>query len=185
MKNLTTGCKFLHIYISSIKMASGFSTFKVVLLGDAGVGKTSVFSRYLPAKDKFSPTYTPTVGCEVLPLSFFTNYGHVFLDVFDTPGDLAHTESYYSGADIAIAMFDISTRKTFLNLTPRIREFQKTSPLTQIHFLGNKVDQALHYKKGTGFAKFSVSAKSKQGMDEFMLWLLRALTHKKDLVLVE
>ena len=58
--------------------------FKVVLIGDGGVGKTTFVKRHVSGE--FEKKYVPTVGVSVHPLKFFTNFGEITMNVWDTAG---------------------------------------------------------------------------------------------------
>lgn len=77
--------------IQTAKKAEQYSTvpasisqFKVALIGDGAVGKTSLMSRHKTGE--FKRQYVPTIGAEVVPLDFFTSHGRVALIVWDTAG---------------------------------------------------------------------------------------------------
>lgn len=59
-------------------------TFKVVLVGDGGVGKTTFVKRHISGE--FEKRYLATMGVEVHPLKFFTNFGPILMNVWDTAG---------------------------------------------------------------------------------------------------
>lgn len=59
-------------------------TFKVVLVGDGGVGKTTFVKRHISGE--FEKRYLATMGVEVHPLKFFTNFGAILMNVWDTAG---------------------------------------------------------------------------------------------------
>lgn len=59
-------------------------TFKVVLVGDGGVGKTTFVKRHISGE--FEKRYIATMGVEVHPLKFFTNFGPIVMNVWDTAG---------------------------------------------------------------------------------------------------
>lgn len=59
-------------------------TFKVVLVGDGGVGKTTFVKRHISGE--FEKRYIATMGVEVHPLKFFTNFGPIIMNVWDTAG---------------------------------------------------------------------------------------------------
>jgi GTP-binding nuclear protein Ran len=58
--------------------------FKIVLVGDGGVGKTSFIERH--KRGSFDEKYVPTQGVDVTPLTFNTNYGLVTFKVWDCAG---------------------------------------------------------------------------------------------------
>ena len=59
-------------------------SFKIVVVGDGGVGKTTYIKRHLTGE--FERRYIATIGVEVHPMAFYTNYGPVKFNVWDTAG---------------------------------------------------------------------------------------------------
>ncbi len=95
-------------------MEGGAPEFKVVLVGDGAVGKTTFVKRHLTGE--FEKAYNATVGCEVHPMNFFTSQGEVKLMVWDTAGQERFrniTKGYYIGSHGAIVMFDVCARITY------------------------------------------------------------------------
>ena len=66
-------------------------TFKVVLIGDGGVGKTSIIGRLLGLE--FETRYLPTMGWDVYELILNTNVGYIKFEVVDTAGTERQTRS--------------------------------------------------------------------------------------------
>ena len=64
--------------------AQDMPTFKCVLLGDGGTGKTTFVKRHLTGE--FEKKYVATLGVEVHPLVFHTNRGAIRFNVWDTAG---------------------------------------------------------------------------------------------------
>lgn len=58
--------------------------FKLVMVGDGGVGKTTFVKRHRTGE--FEKTYTPTQGVNVTPVPFHTNHGTILLEIWDTAG---------------------------------------------------------------------------------------------------
>lgn len=58
--------------------------WKLVLVGDGGVGKTTFVKRHKTGE--FEKKYVPTLGAEVHPIDFVTNKGRIIFNVWDTAG---------------------------------------------------------------------------------------------------
>ncbi|KAH8352221.1 hypothetical protein KR084_002848, partial [Drosophila pseudotakahashii] len=89
--------------------------FKLVLLGDAAIGKTAFIGRLLDGS--FPEEYEPTVGVNLTPLTFRTNRGEIKFVVWDIAGQemLAGLgDGYCIQADCAIIMFGLKSRKSYI-----------------------------------------------------------------------
>lgn len=64
--------------------SSGIPNFKLVLVGDGGVGKTTFVKRHISGE--FEKKYVATVGAEVHPMEFTTSKGKIMFNVWDTAG---------------------------------------------------------------------------------------------------
>ena len=92
----------------------GVPEFKLVLIGDGGTGKTTFVKRH--QSGEFEKAYEPTIGVEVHPLDFHTNYGALRFYCWDTAGQEKFgglREGYYIHANCAIIMFDVTSRLTY------------------------------------------------------------------------
>ncbi|KAL0230806.1 hypothetical protein PCE1_004361 [Barthelona sp. PCE] len=88
--------------------------YKLVLVGDGGVGKTTLVKRHKTGH--FEKRYLPTTGVTISPLDFTTNYGKIIFDVWDTAGQEKFgglRDGYYLKADCAIIMFDLTSKATY------------------------------------------------------------------------
>lgn len=174
--------------------ASPDKEFKIVLLGDAGVGKTTFVKRHLTGE--FQKRYEPTQGCEMQKLRVSTSDGLVLLHFWDTAGKEEYgglRDGYYIGAKGAIILFDVSNRETMANVQHWLQEFRKVAGDVPVVVLGNKVDvadRAVRPQEGSAIARkhrvqyYDVSAKSRFNLEMPLLWLARKLLQEPQLQLV-
>ena len=116
--------------------------FKLVLIGDSGVGKTNILSRYLT--NQFSSSTQPTVGVEFGSKIIKKGEKLIKLQIWDTAGQERYksiTSAYYKGAKGAYVVYDISRKSTFDNVDKWINELKNNgSEDVFILLVGNKSD---------------------------------------------
>mmetsp|Transcript_18642 Transcript_18642/g.44789 ORF Transcript_18642/g.44789 Transcript_18642/m.44789 type:complete len:236 (-) Transcript_18642:494-1201(-) len=115
--------------------------FKVVLVGDGGVGKTTWVKRHLTGE--YEKKYIATIGVEVHPMRFYTNRGPIVFNVWDTAGQEKFgglRDGYYIQADCAIIMFDVTSRNTYKNVPNWHRDIVRVCGAVPTVLTGNKVD---------------------------------------------
>ena len=116
--------------------------FKIILIGNSGVGKSSILQRYM--KQTFSPNYKITIGVDFLMKSLKINEQIVKLQVWDTAGQEKYRSmisSYYRGAHVALIVFDLTSHTSFEALPLWIENFYKNGPEQKNTILiGNKKD---------------------------------------------
>lgn len=122
-------------------------TFKMVLIGDGAVGKTSIAKRYL--KKGFQGDYIRTIGADfyIQQREYdLKDVGRVALKwmIWDLGGQPAFNEvrgAFYKGAKAALVVYDISRPETFHNLPNWINEFwEKTGGSFPFVLVANKID---------------------------------------------
>ena len=116
--------------------------FKIVLIGDSGVGKTNILSRYLT--NEFSLTTQATVGVEFGSKIIKKGEKLIKLQIWDTAGQERYksiTSAYYKGAKGAFVVYDITRAKTFKNIDRWILELKANgNEDILIVLIGNKLD---------------------------------------------
>ncbi len=121
--------------------------YKIVLLGDSGVGKTSLIRRYV--HDAFDEGYLATIGTRVSKHSDVVSLEggrgvQVNLVIWDVMGNRKILEllgdAYFDGARGALAVFDASRRKSLEGLKDWIDAARREEPRMPIIVLGNKAD---------------------------------------------
>eukprot|EP00933_Yihiella_yeosuensis_P029326 TRINITY_DN22993_c0_g1_i1.p1 TRINITY_DN22993_c0_g1~~TRINITY_DN22993_c0_g1_i1.p1 ORF type:complete len:277 (-),score=45.70 TRINITY_DN22993_c0_g1_i1:95-925(-) len=164
--------------------------FKVVLVGDGGVGKTTFVKRHKTGE--FEKSYEATLGVEICSLKFDTNHGPINFNVWDTAGQEKFgglRDGYYVGAQGAIIMFDVSERSTYSNVPHWYQDLRRACGNIPIILVGNKVDLPeravkaanITFHKRAGMSYYDISAKSQYNFEKPFLSLARHLTGERDL----
>ncbi|KAJ7443238.1 ras-domain-containing protein [Mycena galericulata] len=171
-------------------MSSTAATFNLVLVGDGGTGKTTFVKRHLTGE--FEKKYIATLGAEVHPIPFTTNYGTICFDVWDTAGQEKFgglRDGYYVQGHCAIIMFDVTSRITYNNVPNWYRDLVRVCENIPIVLCGNKVDvkerkvkpSAVTFHRKHNLQYFEISAKSNYNFEKPFLWLGRKLVGSPDL----
>jgi len=164
--------------------ATQVPTFKLVLVGDGGTGKTTFVKRHLTGE--FEKKYIATLGVEVHPLTFSTNYGTICFNVWDTAGQEKFgglRDGYYIQGQCGIIMFDVTARITYKNVPNWHRDLERVCENIPIVLCGNKVDvkdrkvktAAVTFHRKKNLQYFEISAKSNYNFEKPFLWLARKL----------
>lgn len=161
---------------------------KVIVLGDSGVGKTSLMNQYV--YNKFSQQYKATIGADFVTKELQIDDKLVTLQIWDTAGQERFQSlgsAFYRGADCCVLVYDVNVQKTFESLQNWREEFLKqadpgeheTLPFV---LLGNKIDtdggssRVVSQKKALEWCAyrgnipyFETSAKEDYNIDEAFL----------------
>ncbi|KAG4391443.1 hypothetical protein GLYMA_05G184600v4 [Glycine max] len=119
---------------------------KIIVLGDSGVGKTSLMNQYVYRK--FSQQYKATIGADFVTKEIQVDDKLVTLQIWDTAGqERFHSigAAFYRGADCCVLVYDVNIHKTFDTLNNWHDEFLKQGDMNDPEafpfvLLGNKVD---------------------------------------------
>lgn len=157
---------------------------KVIILGDSGVGKTSLMNQYV--QKRFTAQYKATIGADFLTKEVMIDDKLVTIQIWDTAGQERFQSlgvAFYRGADACILVYDITNPKSFERLDVWRSEFlSQASPSDPNNFpfvvLGNKVDRESERKVqrtraqawckskgGTPLTYFETSAKEAHQVD--------------------
>ncbi|KAM3836953.1 ras-related protein Rab-9A isoform 1-T1 [Vipera latastei] len=127
-------------------MATKSSLLKVILLGDGGVGKSSIMNRYVT--NKFDTQLFHTIGVEFLNKDLEVDGHFVTMQIWDTAGQERFRSlrtPFYRGSDCCLLTFSVDDSQSFQNLSNWKKEFiyyadvkePETFPFV---ILGNKID---------------------------------------------
>ena len=115
---------------------------KVVLLGHFGVGKTSLFRRFID--DEFSEDYKVTLGVQIKKKVIEMEDGReLSMIIWDTEGHLNIEDtrkSYLLGSNAFIYVFDLTREETYQHLQEDMKYLAKHYPKVITKALGNKLD---------------------------------------------
>ncbi|XP_061772919.1 ras-related protein Rab-8B-like [Nerophis ophidion] len=118
--------------------------FKLLLIGDSGVGKTCLLFRF--SEDSFNTTFISTIGIDFKIRTIELDGKRVKLQIWDTAGQERFrtiTTAYYRGAMGIMLVYDISNEKSFENIKNWIRNIEEhASSDVEKMVLGNKCDMA-------------------------------------------
>jgi Ras-related protein Rab-1A len=152
--------------------------FKIVLVGDAEVGKTSLATRF--AYGTFTDAYISTLGVDFIVKSIPLDHYIVKLQAWDTAGQERYAgvrPIYYRGARGALLVLDITQRSSFVNVEKWFAQIRRYSgPDVPILLVGNKLDlvnerqvstdEITRYAAPKGMAYYETSAKTDFGVTD-------------------
>lgn len=132
--------------------------FKLLLIGDSGVGKSCLLLRF--ADDTYTESYISTIGVDFKIRTIDLDGKTVKLQIWDTAGQERFrtiTSSYYRGAHGIIIVYDVTDRESFNNVKNWMVEIDKYAMEGVSKLLvGNKCDlsakRAVSYEEGKEFA---------------------------------
>ena len=139
-------------------MAEPLTSIKLVLLGDSGVGKTSIVTQYVSGS--MPSTVKPTIGAAFVTKEMVFDNQKIELLIWDTAGQEVYrglAPMYYRSALIAIIVYDVTRQQTFDAISYWIKELQNNVDGDIVILVcGNKID--LEGQKAIDSAKAQASA---------------------------
>jgi len=171
--------------------------FKVILLGESGVGKTSLMNRYV--NNKFHEQYKATIGADFLTKEVDIENKTAILQIWDTAGQERFSSlglNFYRGSDCCALVFDVNDTKSFESLSDWKSEFlDYARPQMPENFpfvlLGNKIDlqqeppisnkKALAWCQSAGdIPYFETSALDGRGVHDAFLTMVKSCLKRVD-----
>ena len=149
-----------------------------MLIGDSGVGKSSLLLRF--TSDLFSDSYSCTIGIDFKVKTIELNGKKIKLQIWDTAGQERFrtiTASYYRGAQGIIIVYDITNKLSFNNIGQWLKDIERyASDNVQKILVGNKsdlieqrevsIDSAQEFAERLGVPVLESSAKGAIHVDE-------------------
>lgn len=116
--------------------------FKLLIIGDSGVGKSCLLLRF--SDDIFTDSFISTIGVDFKIRTIEIGGSKIKLQIWDTAGQERFrtiTSSYYRGAHGIIVVYDVTEQKSFNNITKWLKEIDTfAGPTVQKLLVGNKCD---------------------------------------------
>ncbi|XP_017287381.1 ras-related protein Rab-18 [Kryptolebias marmoratus] len=152
------------------------TTLKILIIGESGVGKSSLLLRF--TDDTFDPEQSATIGVDFKVKTLSVDGNKAKLAIWDTAGQERFrtlTPSYYRGAQGVILVYDVTRRETFTKLDNWLNELETYCTRNDLvkMLVGNKIDKENHEvdrAEGLKFARkhsmlfIEASAKTKDGV---------------------
>lgn len=168
-------------------------SFKILLVGNSGVGKTTFIKQYM--HEYFDPSYRATEGTSIYSTVLNTSKGRIQLNILDTSGQEKYAEYrrlHYTDADAVCAMYSVDTVRSAVELSFWLAEKQEVNPSIPIFYIGNKceleqkvTDQTLNelFSKYPG-RHCTISTRKRTNIDAPFLDLVRHLLNDDSVTLV-
>ncbi|XP_068606008.1 ras-related protein Rab-5C [Brachionichthys hirsutus] len=161
--------------------------FKLVLLGESAVGKSSLVLRFV--KGQFHEYQESTIGAAFLTQTVCLDDTTVKFEIWDTAGQERYhslAPMYYRGAQAAIVVYDITKPDTFTRAKSWVKELQRPAgPDIVIALTGNKADladkrvveiqEAQEYADDNGLLFMETSAKTAVNVNEVFMAIAKKL----------
>lgn len=165
--------------------------YKVLLIGESGVGKTAMIQRYKNPDLKL-PNYLPTIGIDFRLVDLVVDGLKVRVQLWDTVGQERYrtmTTNFFRGANGILLLYDVTDPESFTLVANWIIQLkEKDLDEEEVFIIGNKIDLAdrcISYKEGKNFAAsygfkyYETSAKTGENVDEVIQNLVNNIKDAK------
>ena len=166
-------------------------TFKILTIGESGVGKTCILRRFV--ENKFLKNHLATIGIDFKTKTLTINNQEIKLKIWDTAGQERFrniTTQYYKGADGIVLVYDVTDDASYEKIRDWMDQILSNTQKDDIGLvlLGNKCDmepRSVTEEQGNKLAEelkisyFETSALTGQGIKEAFEQLTRDIMKKK------
>ncbi|KAK5638699.1 hypothetical protein RI129_012994 [Pyrocoelia pectoralis] len=164
--------------------------FKLLIIGDSGVGKSSLLLRF--ADNTFSGSYITTIGVDFKIRTVTIDGQRIKLQIWDTAGQERFrtiTSTYYRGTHGVIVVYDVTNGESFANVKRWLHEIEQNCDVVNRILVGNKNDcpdrkvvlteDAKRFADTMGIQLFETSAKDNINVEEMFINVTRLVLHAK------
>jgi len=132
--------------------------FKIIVLGDSGVGKSCLTNRAI--RDNFQENFSPTIGFEFFTFIVKIEDKIIKLQIWDTCGQEMYRSlisNFYHNSSLAFIVYSVADKESFKNVEVWYNEIrEKSNPDVKIFLVGNKIDldesREVQKEEGQNFA---------------------------------
>jgi Ras-related protein Rab-2A len=156
------------------------NTFKYIIVGDSGVGKSCLMIKFI--NNKFNTIHDLTITVDFGIYIHKINNDDIKIQIWDTAGQESFrsiTRSYYRGALVSIIVFDITNKKSFENIKNWYRDIIENTTDNIIILVGNKIDlenhrtvsfeEAMLFASSNNMKYYETSAKDKTNINNIFI----------------
>lgn len=164
--------------------------FKLLIIGDSGVGKSSLLLRF--ADNTFTGNYITTIGVDFKIRTVEIDGERVKLQIWDTAGQERFrtiTSTYYRGTHGVIVVYDVTSGESFANVKRWLHEIEQNCEVVNRILVGNKNDtpdskvvlteDAQRFADQMSIQLFETSAKENINVEEMFMAITRQVLRSK------
>lgn len=164
--------------------------FKLLIIGDSGVGKSSLLLRF--ADNTFTGNYITTIGVDFKIRTIDLEGEKVKLQIWDTAGQERFrtiTSTYYRGTHGVIVVYDVTSGESFANVKRWLHEIEQNCEVVNRILVGNKNDtpdskvvlteDAQRFADQMSIQLFETSAKENINVEEMFMTITRQVLRSK------
>jgi len=178
-------------FVTKLIMAREYDhLFKLLIIGDSDVGKSSLLVRF--ADNTFSGNYITTIGVDFKIRTVEVDGEKVKLQIWDTAGQERFrtiTSTYYRGTHGVIVVYDVTSGESFANVKRWLHEIEQNCEVVNRILVGNKNDapdrkvvlteDAQRFADQMRIQLFETSAKENINVEEMFMAITRQVLHTK------